>query len=166
MIRIAENSERALISNMMQTYLAELSRYEDALVPVNGRYTYPYLDFYWRESDRIPYLLGQPEVASGFALVRQETDPVNGEPVTEMAEFFVDAAFRRKGLGSEAAKCLFAEHPGRWRVAVMQENRPAYAFWKNLLAEIDPGLSEQLPSRASNHQYVFHLYSFDARSSI
>ena len=45
------------------------------------------------------------------------------EPVDwNMGEFFVLAKFQGQGVGSQVAKQIVKEHPGKWSVAVMPEN--------------------------------------------
>lgn len=157
MIRVAEEREREQIESMMQDYLAELAAYTDDLLPVDGRYEYPYLDFYWRKGGRTPYLFDDGNRTSGFALVRQDQDPRNGSQFMEMAEYFVTVENRRCGTGTRCAREVFLNHPGRWQVGVMKDNAPAYGFWRRLLRDLDPGLSEEAPSLANNHMFVYRL---------
>jgi predicted acetyltransferase len=113
----------ASIRAMMAPYLTEL-------IP-GGLPDYPHLGLYWRDRHRLPYLLRVADQDAGFALVRSHVDT----GFHEMAEFYVRPAFRRHGVGREAASMLFARHAGWWNLQVLDDNVPAQAFW----AAVIPG---------------------------
>ena len=52
-----------------------------------------------------------------------------------MAEFFVMSKYRRRGVGSEAARFAFDRFPGRWEVREMAANTPAQAFWRRVIGD-------------------------------
>ena len=89
---------------------------------------YPYLPLYWTEAGRFPYLIREQGRTAGFALVRQLPD----SGAFEMAEFCVLPDFRARGLGAQAARALFAAHPGAWRIGIMANNAGALRFWRTV----------------------------------
>jgi GNAT superfamily N-acetyltransferase len=93
-IEYVAKEDRLVIKSMLDEYLSELG---DATA-------YPYLDLYWQESTRFPYLIRVGSEVAGFALVRK-----NERDRFEIAEFCVLASFRRRGTGSAAAAAIFWE---------------------------------------------------------
>jgi predicted acetyltransferase len=84
---------------------------------------------------------------AGFALVN--TLSHCGERIERnMAEFFVARKYRRPGVAVEAARQVFAMHPGTWEIAVAQRNAPAKAFWPKAIA----GAPNTSLVRVSEHQ--------------
>ena len=126
----ATKAQKQVLANLMQLYLHELSQYDQAYPDADGRYNLgPYFDLYWTEPQRFPYLICKQTAPIGFALVREI-----GNKTYSVAEFFIIRAVRRTGYGAQAAHTLFDRHPGRWQVAQEQENNPAQAFWKSVIA--------------------------------
>lgn len=158
MIKAATEADKQTIVELMQDYLSELAQYTPDLDSDAERYHYPYLDSYWEDPGRYPFLVTQEGWSVGFILVRQDMNPTDGSPLMEVAEFFVTADRRRDGLGTRCAESLFEEIPGNWRACVLEGNETAYGFWKSVIAGVDPGFVEVTPSDATNHQYVFTFH--------
>ena len=104
----AAMNQKELLRVMLQTYLEELSRLPGEIVNYKdetGVYHYPYLDAYWLESEKHPYVLYSDDSVAGFALVRL------GVNHWEMAEYYVRPEFRRMGIGEGAAIDIFEATP-------------------------------------------------------
>lgn len=114
-LEAASCAQQPLLAAMLLDYLRELGA--DA--------AYPYLPRYWREVGRYPYLILSDRQTAGFALVRR-LDSAS----VEMAEFYIRPAWRRAGIGQQAARALFAHHPGDWMLSVRQDNPCGLAFWR------------------------------------
>jgi predicted acetyltransferase len=56
-----------------------------------------------------------------------------------LAEFFVAKPYRRRGLGRAVAEATLRRFPGRWNLAVVDANVPAFAFWRTVVAELTGG---------------------------
>lgn len=127
--------DRPAVARLWQLYLHELSAYDDSAPGADGFYDPgPYFDRYWSEADRFPYRLTVDGRVVGFALVRRlDVDS------HQMAEFFVVAGERRKGIGRAAARRIFDRFPGRWEVAQMRRNAPAQSFWRAVVQEYTAG---------------------------
>jgi predicted acetyltransferase len=140
-IRPAKIEEKKIIFALLQPYLSELSRFPDKYPDYkdeNGIYLYPYLDAYWKEKERYPYLLYDKEKIAGFALVRKNGD------CWELSEFYVKPIFRRRGLAEACAADIFLRHPGPWKISFNKFNRASRYLWRKLAknlchAEIDEG---------------------------
>jgi predicted acetyltransferase len=129
-INPAKASERDVVENLLQYYLHDFSEFTRVAMNAHGRFEYPYLAHYWRDPHRWPLLIRQNNYIVGLALVRQDSDPVDGQPYREMAEFFILRSYRRLGLGCAAARMIFERFSGPWQVAVLHSNEKAQTFWQ------------------------------------
>lgn len=125
-VREAVSGDRELMSRLVDFYLHDFSEFDGRDVGSDGSYHYPWLDAYWTDLDRKPYVFHVDGRPAGFALVRL-TDPI------ELAEFFVLRKYRRDGVGTAAAREVIARHPGRWIVSQITRNEPAMAFWRGAI---------------------------------
>jgi predicted acetyltransferase len=149
-IKPAEISHKDTIFNLIQGYLTELSGFPDEhpdYKDENGIYLYPYLDAYWEEDSRFPYLLFSDSALAGFALVRREGDH------WEMSEYYVIPEFKRRGLAEACAKAIFQKHTGKWRIGFNKHNQPSRSLWYKLadnLASVDVEKGEA----DTSHDYI------------
>jgi predicted acetyltransferase len=135
----APPGQRPLIGRLLQLYLHDFSEHAAISSPYGdvdeaGCFAYPYLDLYWREPGRLPFLIRTDGRIAGFVLVNQWF--VSGQPGDHcVAEFFVLRKYRRTGLGTAAARRLFDGLPGWWEVPVAHYNAAAQQFWRKVLAD-------------------------------
>jgi predicted acetyltransferase len=149
-VRPATIEEKQIIKSLLQPYLTELSQFEDHEPDPKdeaGIYLYPYLDAYWQEVERFPYLLYSDKSLAGFALVRKEGDH------WEMAEFYVLPEYRRRGAGMACATLIFKKHPGSWRIGFNKQNYPSRRLWRKLALALADGFSEEGEADIS-HDYI------------
>jgi predicted acetyltransferase len=129
-------SEKEIIRDLLQPYLDELSRFPDEnpdYKDENGIYLYPYLDNYWQEDSRFPYLFYLENKLAGFALVRKDGNH------WEMAEYYVKPEFCRCGLGEVCATDIFKRHPGAWRIGFNKQNLASRKLWRKLAGLLSDG---------------------------
>jgi predicted acetyltransferase len=107
----------------MELYRYDFSEFDRADVDAHGTFGYRYLNQYWTEANRHPFLLRCDGNWAGFALVR------SGDP-HDMAEFFVMRKYRRSGVGREAARDVLRRFGGPWTVRQLLANPDAMAFWR------------------------------------
>lgn len=78
-------------------------------------------------------------VACGFALFFQSYSTWLGRPGLWIEDLFVEEPYRRRGVGrallAELARIAVARGYGRMEWAVLDWNRPAWAFYRSLGAE-------------------------------
>ena len=135
---------QAAIAHMLQLYIHDFADFmppeRKGLLDEDGLYTgYPF-DPYFTEPDRAPLLIREAGRLAGFALLDRESH--TGAPLEwNMGEFFIARAHRRGGLGTAAARAIFAACPGRWQVAVARLNTPALPFWR-AAAKGAPGVED------------------------
>ena len=134
-IRIADATERNILDDLIQLYLKEFQCFDFKIRSSEGRLLYPYLDHYWRNPHRYPFLISKEQQIAGFALLRVETNPSNGVPVTEISDFFIHNSLRHQGLGKKTAVHLWDMFPGNWRLEVHKENREGLCFWEQTIGQ-------------------------------
>jgi len=115
--------DKAVLRHLIEFYAYEFSEFTAWDVDEHGSFGYRYLDHYWTEPDRHPFLFRVDGRIAGFALVR------SGRP-HDMAEFFVLRKYRGRTVGIQAARSLFAMFPGDWQTRQLAANVPAIAFWR------------------------------------
>ena len=119
-------ADRVVIRHLFQLYEHDFSEFTAEDVDEHGLFGYRYLDHFWTEPDRHPFLIRSNDHVAGFALVR------SGRP-HDMAEFFILRKYRGHGVGLQAARALFAMFPGEWQVRELTANTPATAFWRRAI---------------------------------
>ena len=129
--------EKPVLRHLIELYRYDFSEFDGSTLDEHGEFGYPYLDHYWTEPERHPFLIRVDGRWAGFALVRVGTG--DGQPTAEMAEFFVLRSYRRAGVGARLARHLFDRFPGPWVVAHAGRNARADAFWRVVVAESGAG---------------------------
>jgi predicted acetyltransferase len=125
-VQCATIDEKPVVRQLLELYAHDFSELNGADVDERGVFGYRYLDDYWMEPDRHPFLFRVDGRLAGFALVRSG-------PPHDMAEFFVMRKYRRGGIGVEAARAVFARFPGEWQVREVAANVGAVAFWRRAI---------------------------------
>tara|TARA_Y100001934_G_scaffold260251_1_gene332323 strand:+ start:182 stop:724 length:543 start_codon:yes stop_codon:yes gene_type:complete len=138
-VRSAKRSEKPILANLLNFYLHDFSEFDNVDIEPDGRYAYPYLDHYWEDPNRFPFLFRVDGTLAGFALIRIQSDPRTGESIIGMTEFFVLRRFRRSGVGTAAARRLWDLFVGAWQVDVMAANVQALPFWRGAVADYAAG---------------------------
>lgn len=130
-LQSAALAEKPLFRQFLQLHLYDLSPYSGDETGPDGMYRYRYLDDYWQEDNRRPFLVMAGARPVGFVLVRLDVESLiqAGSRSHQVAEFFVLRKFRRQGIGSTAACQTFDLFPGHWEVAQIAGHAPARAFW-------------------------------------
>lgn len=136
-IYLCKQENKYVIENLIQFYcydLIQYSKHANYQFMQNGLFeNIPYFDNYWLEDKRYPYLITQDQTPIGFALVHDIT--LNKNADWKMAEFFIFAPYRRKGIGQHVVKTIFKQHPGLWEISVLNDNEIAKNFWQRLLSQ-------------------------------
>jgi predicted acetyltransferase len=135
--------------NLMHLYLYDFSEMDGADVNARGLFEDEYLDRYWIEPGRHPFLVRVDGQLAGFALVRVGSHYLaDDDPRTSatrcIAEFCVLRKYRRRGIGERVAVMLFDLFPGRWEVAEIAQNTNAQAFWRKVIDRYVQGQYEEI----------------------
>ncbi|MFP5224967.1 MAG: GNAT family N-acetyltransferase, partial [Actinomycetota bacterium] len=108
----AAEADKEVLRNLLQLYIHDLSETESFDVDPHGRFWYRWLDHYWTDEERHPYLVKVDGSWAGFVLLRERAS----DGRHSIAEFFVMRKYRRSGLGTGIAEHIFKLFPGKWEV--------------------------------------------------
>lgn len=135
----AEKSDRKTLMNLLEKYLYEFSQWEKTDVNNDGLYGYEYLDCYFEEENRYPYLIWVDDKLAGFVLVSNYPEvPEEGTDFC-LSELFIMNKYRRKGYGKEAVFRVFDMHHGKWQLKRHPHNIGSVYFWDNVICEYTNG---------------------------
>lgn len=123
----ARESDRDVVDRLLELNAYEFSRIDGRPLHDDGTFGYPYLDAYWAELGRHPYLIRVDGELAGVVLVSERGD------ANSMSEFMVLPKFRRRRVGERAAAMAFTRHPGRWVVTQTHDNVEATQFWRKVI---------------------------------
>ena len=151
-----KNEEKNVIFNLMQLYTYELSFFEDETTNFTlldtGLYAMnKYVNLYWKEESRHPYILRCDGNLAGFVLVRY-----NEQKMYEIAEFFVLNKYRRNGAGKFMADKIFEIYKGKWEIRTLIKNKRAQDFWRSIIKNISNDNFEEKVVR-DNSRYAFYF---------
>jgi predicted acetyltransferase len=130
---------KPMLENLMHLYLYEFTDYTGDDVNEQGRFIDEYLEKYWVEPERFPFIVQINKKYAGFVLVRRVSEPGVSPCTHSIAEFFVMRKYRRQGIGKRVAWQVFDRFPGHWVVEEMRENLPAQRFWRKIIGEYTGG---------------------------
>jgi len=158
---VATQDAAALLANLLELYIHDMSEFLGVDVGLDGRFGYPKLPLYWSEPERrFPFLIRCGVRTVGFALVTRGSPATNDPDDLDLAEFFVLRHFRRCGVGRRAARLLWDRMPGHWVVRVSEGNRPAVPFWESIIREYSDGACSVSQRPGSPHPW--RVFSFDS----
>ncbi|MEL6133117.1 MAG: GNAT family N-acetyltransferase [Bacteroidota bacterium] len=140
----APASHSPILERLLELYCFEFSTFLQTDVDDQGRFGYPYLDLYWQEANRHPFLIQIKGQYAGFVLVNQVLQYVSHPDAKAIAEFFIMPKYRRKGIGIEVAHRIFRMFPGWWEVSAFPVNQPALHFWQHTINRYTDGQFEQV----------------------
>jgi predicted acetyltransferase len=157
----ASLEDKSLVRRMMELYLYDFSEFDQADLDQHGCFGYPYLDHYWTEDGRHPFLVRVDGRLAGFVLVNQHTWVKGNERA--IGEFFILKKYRRQGVGKKAAFHIFDRFPGKWEIGEMASNLPAQQFWRKVVREYTGGHYEEVV--LDNDEWKGPVQYFDNRSN-
>ena len=128
---------RKLLWNLHQKYLYEMTKYYDNEMDENGNYHYGYFDAYFIQPERKAYFIYSDGRLAGFAMINPYSY-IGGKPDHVLAEFTVFPAFRRKGIGMQAAQRILEACPGSWEIKYNENNTGAKGLWERLTKQYSP----------------------------
>jgi len=158
-VQTAQFKDRPILEHLMQLYLHDFSEFERADVNSEGLYEYEYLDLYWEEDQRHPFLIYVDGCIAGFVLVNKVVYLSENKGANAIAEFFVMRKYRRMGVGKSAALKIFDKFPGKWEVQETKRNIPAQKFWRKIIAEYTNGQFSE--ARPAEKPFIGAIQSFD-----
>lgn len=140
----ADYGDKALVRNLMQFYLYEMSAFDGSSPNRHGVFEYPRLDQYWTEEGgedgRVPFMIGVDGTTVDFALRNRWSVVEQAGTACTVAEFFVLRTWRRQGVGRAAATSLFDRFSGPWEMRELRANLPAQCFWRSVISAYTGGM--------------------------
>lgn len=133
----ASLGDRPILQRMMELYQSDFSAYDESDLDSQGTFGYAWLDHYWREQGRCPFIVRVDGKLAGFVLVNQFTYLPESE--WSIAEFFIMRKYRREGIGKTVALFIFDEFRGVWEVHQLENNQSAQYFWRKAISEYTQG---------------------------
>ncbi|SRR6266542_3311409 len=164
-VELAAPADSALLANLLQLYLHDLSEAFPIDLGPDGRFGYEKLPLYWSEPDRrFPFLIRYGSRVVGFVLATRGSPASDDPEVFDVAEFFVTRRYRRFGVGRRAAFLVWDRLPGRWTVRVSEGNTGALRFWADIIAEYTKGTATEHTRPGSPN--AWRVFSFDNAAEI
>lgn len=140
----ASINQKSVLRNLLELYNYEFTEFEPDDVDEHGLYGYKYLDHYWTEENRYPFLIRVNDKLAGFVLIRNIGINSSGSSIYSIAEFFVMKKYRKSGVGRKAANMVFDMFKGEWRVGEIENNIPAQCFWRNVISGYTKGQFQEI----------------------
>jgi predicted acetyltransferase len=162
-VSLATVDERPILRHLMELYQYDFSEYDHAYVGSMGLFDYPYLDHYWVEDGREPYLVRVANRLAGFVLVSRYNYLNEAGDTWVISEFFILRKYRRQGVGEHVARWIFDHHPGPWQVSELSENPGAIAFWSKVIERYTQNKYEEYT--LDNHRWHGPVQAFIAVSA-
>ena len=155
-IKLAEYDEKPLVKKMLELHLYDMSVFDDYDLSKFGEYGYRYLDLYWTETERFPFILRVNQKLAGFALINKfaHIGRVDGA----VAEFFILKKYRRRGIGKKLAFEIFQQFLGRWEVCTSANNIVAEKFWQNIIEQFAPDNIEKVQDRIDDRKVIIWTF--------
>lgn len=130
-------TDKLVLRNLLHLYLYDLSEYKQTDVNDHGTFEYPRVDQYWYDDACAPFYLRADGRIAGFVLIHRYDLLKHNRCV--ISEFFVLQKYRRRRVGTEAARLIFSAFPGPWEVSEIPANLPSQMFWRRVIGEFTQG---------------------------
>ena len=154
----ATDNDQPALRQLMQLYLYDFSEFEH--VPLNDDGLFGHREFIEEQFSPThdAYVVRAGGHLAGFAIVTRGSYLAHDLGVTDMTQFFIVRACRKRGVGASAAQQLFSEYPGSWEVRVVDTNAAARAFWRETISRYTQ--SNFAESRADSPRHKGPVFSF------
>ena len=137
-------NDKSLIRNMMQLYLYDFSEMDGSDLNEHGLYDYKYIDYYWVEKERFPFIIRVDGRLAGFVLVNDHVHSTKAKH--SIAEFFIMRKYRRRGVGKSVAFQILDRFPSCWEVCQTRNNVAAQTFWHSTIGKYTAGDFDEYPN--------------------
>ncbi len=153
-LRAVLPAEHDAFFDAFAVYHAELDAYDADLAAGDAHSVEAYrtalLDDLGADSGRELLWIEVGGERAGFAVVHTLPDwPDDTTDVAEIAEFYIEAPFRRRGVGRLAVEAILADHRARGtglvEAAILEGNAVAREFWRALGFEVRSVVTARRP---------------------
>ena len=153
----------ALLSNLLELYIHDLSEVFPVKLGPDGRFGYDKLPIYWSAPHgRSAFLITCGGEIAGFALVTRGSPATSDPTDLDLAEFFVLRSYRRsRGPASGGT----AVGSGSWKLGgpLSDANGAGLHFWRDVVRE-DAG-DHCVETLRSEHPHGWTVFTFASRPS-
>ena len=136
-VSVATLDDKPLLQRLVELYQYDFSEIQGGDLDQHGCFGYLYLDNYWVDADRYPFLVRVNGKLAGFVLVNRLTYWIDNQ--LSLAEFFILRKYRRQGIGKVVAFQVFDKFHGKWEIRETAANVSAQCFWRKVVAEYTAG---------------------------
>ena len=152
-----------LMENLLELYIHDLSGIFAVELGPYGRFGYSKLPLYWADSvGRHIFLIKCGRRVAGLVMATRGS-PASQDPTDlDVAEFFVLRAFRRSGVGRQAAFRLWDTIRGRWVVRVVATNETGVSFWSEVVRSYTSGMFGE--TTLSEAPGAWRVFTFESRT--
>jgi predicted acetyltransferase len=162
-IRSIQPRERPAVRRLVQLYLYDLGG-ERWRVEADGTFApASWHQGFWARRGKHHFVIRVDGRLAGFALVGDRAH-FAGEGVHEIVEFFILRRYRRRGVGTRAARWLFARFSGRWEVAELVWNVAAQRFWRRVIGRCAAGAVVERRRRHDDLSFVVQHFEVSGRA--
>jgi predicted acetyltransferase len=125
MLELINESNSYIFDKLAQDYEDEFSptsgkkKNQDGKYSIDVDWRFPNVGYYWKEGSKVV----------GFSIV----ESIDG--YSEIVDFYVVPAYRKKMVGKNMAFAVFNKHPGPWRVRQIPGSEVATKFWTRVIGE-------------------------------
>lgn len=135
----AQSKDKEVLFNLLEKYLYEFSKWEKTDINEQGLYDYEWLDYYFSNENRFPYLIKVDNKLAGFILVSDYPEVPEEETDFCLSEFFIMHKYRRMGYGKRAIFNVLDRHHGKWQLKCHPKNTISVLFWTKVISEYTNG---------------------------
>lgn len=127
--------DKKILFNLMQLYQYDFAEIEGNDCNSKGLFEYNYLNSYWEEDTRHPFLIKYKNKIAGLALVNRfsELGQIN---IHSIAEFFILRNYRQQGIGLLASVEIIKKFSGQWEISQTYKNHVAQVFWLKVVRHL------------------------------
>ncbi|MGD9841790.1 MAG: GNAT family N-acetyltransferase [Steroidobacteraceae bacterium] len=105
------------------------------------------------DDSSVPLVFMKGATPVGFAVVGKPSPMQRGQLDYRMAEFFIIASQRRRGIGSEVVQLIFKRFAGRWEIIENASNKEAITFWREVVRACSFGQYRERIENSEVKQY-------------
>jgi predicted acetyltransferase len=160
-LKLVTEEEAQILSNLMQLYLHETSRFAPREISDEGLYETSSITDKITTPQVDAYLVRVKGKLAGFAIVQPkfQNDLVIARSLTDI---FILESYRGFGIGEEVARMAFDESPGLWHIDIAPQHEDGAKFWGKVIYRYTGDDYRHLNSRG-NRAEVFEFRSPPAR---
>ena len=136
-LKPVKQNDRALLWNINQKYLYEMTNFYDDPMDEEGNFHYGYFDEYFTDPKRLAYFIYSEDSLVGFAMLCPYSY-IGQDPDYTMAEFTIFPAYRKRHFALDAANLILSNHSGSWEIKFNEKNAPAKSLWNKVAAPYAP----------------------------